>query len=125
LTTGRLEKAVSLINQGDAPALTESSAVPFVFDGEILLRASDVGAVWRNLSINGFRLDSEGVMGTSRVDDTTYQVFSEADEMRIFFSKYVPSGSVLGTVQSGGKTYYLLLGRMSGGYPQLLGIAGI
>lgn len=121
---GNVGKAVSLINQGDADMLTQNSAVPFIFEGELLLRRSDVASVWRNLSINGFRLSEDDLLQVGTVDDTTYRVFSDADEMRVSFAKYVPPGSTLGRVSSGGKEFHLLLGQVSGGYPQILGITG-
>jgi hypothetical protein len=121
---GNVGKAVSLINQSDAELLTQNSAVPFIFEGEVLLRRSDVAAVWRNLSINGFRLSEEDVFDAGNIDDTTFRIFSDAEEMRVFFSKYVPFGSTLGRIKSGGKEYHVILGNVSGGYPQILGITG-
>ena len=122
--TGKVEKAVSLINQGDADLTAQNSAVPFVFEGEILARVSDVNAVWRNLSINGFRLDPSGIADVGRTDDSSYLIFSERSEMRIFFEKYVPDGSTIAAVESNGRGYHLLIGKVSGGYPQILGITG-
>ena len=124
MAPGNVEKAIALINQGDADLLAQNSAVPFVFEGEVLLRSSDVAAIWRNLSINGFHLDERGVLEVGNTDDSSYHVFSGAQGMSIFFSKYIPSGSILARVESDGKEYYLLLGKVSGGYPQILGITG-
>ena len=121
---GSVGKVVSLINMGEAEPLTESSAVPFVFEGEVLLRPSDVKAVWRNLSINGFHLDKPEIMETVEIDETSYRVFADTFEMKTYFRKYVPTGSTLSKVESGGKEYFLLLGKVSEGYPEILGITG-
>lgn len=80
--------------------------------------------MWRNLSINGFRLDPAEISEVGKVDDTSYLVFSDTSEMRIFFEKYVPKGSTIAAVESDGREYYLLIGKVSGGYPQILGITG-
>lgn len=119
-----VEKAIELINSGDAGKLAGHSGKMFVFDGEILLRSSDIRAVWRHLSENGFSLTDPVVIETFRSDDSTYAIFSESDEMKIFFSEYVPTGSTVGQVETIEGTFYLLLGNGSGGYPAILGITG-
>ena len=119
-----VEKAVALINSQDASELNRHSSAPFLFDGEMLFRGSDVEAVWRHLSENGFELNNPIIAETTKSDDATYKVFSESQEMEIFFKKYIPAGSTLGRIDTDSGTFYLLLGRGVAGYPAILGITG-
>ena len=119
-----VEKAVGLINSQDAAELSRHSSTPFLFDGEMLLRGSDIDAVWLHLSENGFKLKNPVIAETIKSDDTTYKVFSESQEMEIFFRKYIPAGSTLGRIDTDGGTFHVLLGRGVDGYPAIIGITG-
>jgi hypothetical protein len=118
------ERAVAIINSQDAGGIIQNTSAPFVFESEMLLRQSDVEAVWSHLSENGFELVNPIVTETNKIDDSTYRVFSESEEMRIFFSKYIPKGSALGRVDTDNGTFYLLIGRGADGYSAILGITG-
>jgi len=119
-----VEKAVGLINSQNASELGRHSSTPFLFEGEMLLRSTDVAAVWINLSENGFELKNPVIAETSLADETTYRVFSESEEMEIFFSKYIPEDSILGRIDTDDGTFHILLGRGVDGYPAILGITG-
>lgn len=119
-----VEKAIALINSGDAGALGRYSSDEFIFGREILLRSSDIEAVWNHLIENGFALINPVVSGTYESDDTTFAVFSESEEMEIFFKKYIPPGSTVGKIETSDGTFYVLLGRGIEGYPAILGITG-
>jgi hypothetical protein len=119
-----VEKAVELINTRDASEISRHSSAPFLFEGEMLLRGSDVEAVWRHLSENGFQLKNPVVVSTTESDDATFRVFSDTQEMEIFFRKYIPAGSTVGRVDTDTTTFHLLLGRGIDGYPAILGITG-
>ncbi len=119
-----VEKAIELINTRNASELSRHSNTPFLFEGEMLLRGSDVEAVWHLLSENGFELKNPVIAETTVSDDATYKVFSESQEMEIFFRKYIPAGSTLGRIDTDDGTYHLLLGRGVDGYPAILGITG-
>ena len=121
---GDAEKIVTLINRGDAEQLTNISVIPFIFEGEVLFKASDVGAVWRNLSVNGFRINYPKYEEAARVDAGTYRIFADTYEMETYFAKHVPAAATLAKVTSKGQVYWLLLGRLTGGSPELLGITG-
>ena len=120
-----VERAVGLINSRDAFELKRHSSVPFIFDGEMLLRGSDVEAVWHNLSENGFELKNPVIAETKKSDERTYKVFSDSQEMEIFFRKYIPAGSTLGRIDTDDGIFYLLLGRGVDGYTAILGITGL
>lgn len=119
-----VEKAVDLINSQNASELSRHSSTPFLFEGEMLLRNTDVEAVWSNLSGNGFELKNPIIIETSKSDETTYRVFSESEEMEIFFRKYIPEDSILGKIDTDEGTFHILLGRGVDGYPAILGITG-
>ena len=122
--TRDFERAVAIINAHDANELIQNSSAPFIFESEMLLRKSDVEAVWRNLSKNRFELVNPVVAETKKIDESTYMVFSESEEMKVFFYKYIPEGSTLGRIDTDNGTFYLLIGRGADGYSALLGITG-
>ncbi len=119
-----VQKAVELINSKNALELSRHSSTPFLFDGEMLLRHSDVEAVWRHLSENDFELKNPIIAETATTDDSTYKIFSESQEMEIFFRKYIPDNSTLAKIYTEDGEYHLLLGRAVDGYPAILGITG-
>lgn len=122
--TKDVAKAVELINSQDAAALSLHSGKQFIFDGEILLRSADIHAVWSNLSDSGFSFINPFIVETFASDETTYRIFSDSEEMRILFDRYIPAGSTVGKIATDDGTYHLLLGSRSGGYPAILGITG-
>ena len=73
-----VEKGISLINSGDVATLMEHTAIPFVFDGEILIRSGDVRILWENLSNNDFVI-VDGSRGKIYVnpDEQTIEKFRE------------------------------------------------
>ncbi|MEJ2446596.1 MAG: hypothetical protein P8Y37_01435, partial [Anaerolineales bacterium] len=98
---------------------------PFIFEREILFRPVDTQAVWRNLVENGFMLADPVITRVGGVDDNTYKIFADSDEMKILFKKYVPEKSTLALIETAGGTYQLLLGNGTRGYPSILGITGL
>lgn len=119
-----VQKAVELINSQEADDLSFHSGRPFIFEGEILFRSADIEAVWRQLSDNGFAFNNPRIVEAYRSDESTYKVFSESEEMKLLFQKYVPAGSTLGRIDTEEGSYYLLLGSGTGGYPAILGVTG-
>ena len=119
-----VEKAISLINTGDVDALVEMSVLPFVFDREILMRVGDIETLWGNLSENSFGIDGVRKIETSQVSADSYRLFSDAQEMSFFFQKYVETDSYTARITSNSGNFILLLGKMSAGYPQILGLSG-
>ena len=113
-----VEKAVELINTQNASELSRHSSAPFLFDGEMLLRRSDIEAVWLHLTENGFKLKNPVITETTKSDDATYKVFLESQEMEIFFRKYIPADSTLGRIDTDDGVFYLLLGRGVDGTPR-------
>ena len=119
-----VQKAVELINSQEADALSFHSGRPFIFEGEILFRSADIEAVWRHLSDNGFAFNNPRIVEAYRSDESTYKVFSESEEMKLLFKKYVPAGSTVGRIDTEEGSYYLLLGSGTGGYPAIIGLTG-
>ncbi|MBT3275886.1 MAG: hypothetical protein HN368_22245 [Spirochaetales bacterium] len=117
-------KAVTMINSGGAVLLIENSGVPFIFDGEILVRRGDMESVWTNLNANGFQISGSRVISLAPVSDQSYAAFAETEEMRVFFKKYVDSSASLAKIRADSGVFYLLLGTEVDDYPQLLGITG-
>ena len=119
-----VEKGISLINSGDVRTLMEHTAIPFVFDGEILMRSGDVRILWENLGNNDFAIEDVSGITTSPVSADSFRLFSDAKEVEFFFQKYVPEETYTANITSSSGDFVMLFGEMEDGYPQILGIAG-
>ena len=120
----REQKAVSMVNEGSTALLVDNTAVPFVFEGEILLRRSDIEAVWENLAANGFSIQNPEIIRSKRVRADTYMTFAETEEMRMYFGKYIGPSTTVVEIRAANGEFRLLIGADVEGYPQLLGITG-
>jgi len=115
---------VDAINGAALETLVERSAVPFVFDAEILSRGLDVETLWRGLREAGFVLEEAEVIAVRNVTGESYRMFSTSDEMRIFFEKHVPSDAYTATIGSARGTFVLLLAGRRGDPARILGFGG-
>ncbi len=111
-----------LINTGDAGTLAELSAVPFLFDREILLLSRDTQILWENLTEGGFLLSSAEVVRIGEVDGESSLIFDDSMDVELFFRKYVPETSRIAVVEGDDFTATLILNDKENGYPKILGI---
>jgi len=88
------------INKSNTQALITCSKVPFLFDGEILLRKADVSILWNNLKEADFNIDDPLITAIEKVNQDTYKEFADTMEVKVFFNKYISTDCVLIRVKS-------------------------
>ena len=95
-----VERVIALINSGEPEDVVTNSTIPFVFDGEILLRRRDVETLWMGLRANDFELTNPEILSIEGISESSYLLFSESREMEIHFSKHIPQGAYIAEVGS-------------------------
>lgn len=120
----KVEKLVALINRGGVGAVKGLSMAPFILDGEILLRQSDVDSAWSNLKAAGFGIGAAKIASIARIAGDSYSLFAPTMDVRVFFKKYLDKDSVLVALDAPEGRYYLILNREVSGYPRLQGFKG-
>lgn len=129
-----VDKIVSLINAGDADTLVSISKKPFLLDGEIMLRDSDIAMIWNNLAGAGFTFGDRYKADIYPAVADYADLFSDTWEVQVFFRQYIPAhkeGAVLELSTDNGK-YFLILGnkivlKRNGRkekYPEIIGFKG-
>jgi hypothetical protein len=120
----KVQRLVALIDSGGVGAVKSLAAAPFLLDGEILLRQSDVEAAWANLKAAGFKLGSPAIASIARVGPDSYKLFADSMDVRVFFKKYLDKDSSVVGLDAAEGRYYLILNREIKGYPRIQGIRG-
>jgi hypothetical protein len=120
----KVDKLVALIDSGGVGAIKGLSQAPFILDGEILLRQSDVDSAWANLKAAGFGLGKPKVASIARIAPDGYAVFADTMDARVFFKKYLDKDSSLVALNAAEGRYYLILNREVKGYPRIQGFKG-
>lgn len=102
------EAVAESIDQGDSGLPASWSAVPFVFDGEIIVSSSVVSDLWDGIVGAGFTLKNPVISSASPLSPEDYAVFRDSWEMKILFKNKLPRFSYKVTVE-GVKGEMLLL----------------
>lgn len=113
---------VALVASAEPEAITERSAVPFLFDGEILNRPQDVHYLWSGLRDHGFRATTARVAEVFPVGDGSSRRFADTTEVQLFFRRYVGADGVLVTATGFPAPVLLLLAPNEQGHARILGI---
>jgi hypothetical protein len=119
-----ITRLAALIDSGRVGSVKGLAAAPFLLDGEILLRQSDVDAAWANFAAAKLSLRSPKVASIARIGPDSYASFGSSMDVRVFFKKYLDKNSSLVALDTADGRYYLLLNREVSGYPRIQGIAG-
>lgn len=105
------EQVASSIVQGDFEHPFNSSTVPFIFDGEILISMSTVSNLWKGLEKSTFTLHSPVITSITPIDETDYLMFRDSWEMKVFFSEQIPQYAYKAQIEGIEKEMLLLLYR--------------
>jgi hypothetical protein len=120
----KVQKLLDLIDRGGVGAVKGLSSAPFMLDGEILLRQSDVDSAWSNLKAASFGFGKPAIASISRIGPDSYKLFGDTMDARVFFEKYLDKNSVLASIDASDGRYYLILNREVSGYPRIQGFKG-
>jgi hypothetical protein len=118
-----VDKVVALIGAGDTDRLEKLTALPFLFDGEIIALPGDAGVLWQNLKAAGITLKGAKLIGITPARVDSYKLFADTWEVSVFFKKYVPKNGAIAEVRSDTGNYLLLLGGFAlDGYARIIGL---
>jgi hypothetical protein len=115
---------IDLINGGKAEALADLSALPFLFDAEMLLAREDVETLWKNLVASGFSLPNPRIVHIEPAAPDLSSVFSDSKEVEVFFKKYVPQRSSFLSVQSDEGEFFFVLAGLADGKRKIVAFKG-
>lgn len=118
---GSVEKAIDLINSGDAELLTAQSQLPFLFDAEIIMLERDLQSLWKNLSEAHFKMESPEIEYLGPAGRYSYPPFADSMEVRTFFKKYLPEKASIVRITAENGEFFLLLGPKDKGAPTFIG----
>lgn len=116
-----VQKAIDLIQAGDAETLVAQSRLPFLFDAEIIMLERDLETLWGNLSEASFEMENAEVEYIGPAGRYSYPPFADSMEVRTFFKKYVPRKSSLVRITAENGEFFLLLGPEKKDNPTFIG----
>lgn len=112
----------ALAAAGETGKLTEQSHIPFLFDGEILVRSRDAAEMWRLIAASGLFGENPPVADFSGVGPESYTLFSDTKQVELFFSKYVSDHARIAVIDTPHAILTLLLDGKSEGYSRIAGM---
>lgn len=121
----RIEKLMEELETADIDRLVELSARPFLLDGEVLARETDIRTMWVNLDAAGFHFDGAVVTdllpaGHPGLSDH----FAETVDVRVFFERHLFDRAGFVEIQTDHGYFIVLTGDKVGGVPQIAGFTG-
>ncbi len=100
--------AVENLNSGNAAALVEGSALPFVFDGEILESDTQLKLLWNGLADAGFSIDNPMILQQRPVTAEDGDLFSQYWEIQTYFKNLITEDDIFVEVQGAGTSAYMI-----------------
>ncbi|MDC7241281.1 MAG: hypothetical protein PQJ50_13070 [Spirochaetales bacterium] len=100
--------AVENLNSGNAAALVEDSALPFVFDGEILESETQLKLLWNGLTDAGFTIDNPMIVQQRPVASKDSELFSGYWEVQTWFKNLTTEDDFFVEVQGAGTSAYMI-----------------
>lgn len=119
-----IKRIVGAVNRGDAQMLSETSAVPFLLDGEMLSIDADVSRLWLNLTEAGFKFGNAAIVAINEIGEDGYKLFADSMEVKVFFAKYVERSAVLAEVDTEAGKFLLLVSPAKNGKAMIRGMKG-
>ena len=112
----------ALAAAGKTDILSRQSHLPFLFDGEILVRSQDVSEMWRLTAAADLFRANPTVAGLSDTGPETYKLFAESKQVQLFFSKYAGEYARIAVIDTPNARVTLLLDGKSEGYSRIAGM---
>jgi hypothetical protein len=123
----RLDRLVEELNTADEDRLVELCALPFLLDGETVVREEDLRVLWRNLRASGFTFADARIAGIREAGPDSYKTFSDDPEVHAFFKKHTGKNAAVIDLETDHGAFSLLTGGRVGRYgrlPKLYGFTG-
>ena len=114
---------LEMINAGDATALADVSAAPFMLDDELLVRAADVAEFWELATASGLRVEPVSIeVGPVERDAEAY---ADTMDVRTFLTERLPRRArLVRVVKVDGSVLLLMEPAPGGAVPLVHGFKG-
>jgi len=120
----RVGSLIRELNTASEDRLVELSSLPFLLDGEIILREQDLRTLWHNLRSAGFTFAEADVRAVTPVDPSSYLKFGDNKEVQAFFKKYVAKDGAVAEIQTKYGTFLIITGGRNWFIPKIFGFTG-
>jgi len=120
--TPAVDETVTLFLTGTAGEITSISAVPLLFDSEVLQRESDIRLLYATLIDSGGRFRIASINGLPSPADAADR-FGSDFEARAILDRYADIDTVMVTLNTDFGTMHLLLGERIAEYRRILGVS--
>lgn len=117
----RVRNLIQVLNTEPVESLMKHSNRPFLLDGEIILRESDLEAVWQNLRAAQFSFSDAEIVSIQPVGSESYLLFGNSKDAQFFFKKYVPKDGAIAEVATNHGTFYIITGGRTWFTPKIIG----
>ncbi len=115
-------RTFDLINTGAIEEIVGQCSVPMVYDGELLLRRSDIRTVFGAFRRANVVLIEERIISETPVTDSSWTTFADTYEMEVYFGKYVPDEASIVEVDTDIGRVTFLLGETRNRMRTILGV---
>jgi len=115
----RIGGLIKELNTASEDRLVELSSLPFLLDGEIIVREQDLRTLWHNLRSAGFTFAEADVKAVTPVDPSSYLKFGDNKEVQAFFKKYVAKDSAVAEIQTKYGTFLIITGGRNWFIPKI------
>lgn len=112
------------LNTANEDRLVELSSLPFLLDGEMVVREQDLRTLWHNLRTAGFTFAEADVVSVSPVDGSSYLRFADNKEVQVFFKKYVAKDAAVAEIKTKYGTFLIITGGRNWFIPKIFGFTG-
>ncbi|MDA3958817.1 hypothetical protein [Oceanispirochaeta sp.] len=113
------------LNSGQAEVLIDSSALPFIFDSEILASESQLRLLWTGLIKAGYLLDAPVIQQQRPVQAGDAALFSESWEIKTYFKNILSEEDVFVEINASGRKVYMILRSEKKGRVSIMAWKGV
>ena len=120
----RIERLLDGLNEEGLEEVLPATGSPFLLDREILILDRDIETMWTNLRKVGFSFAEYEIRSVEPVEEESFRRFGTSMDVETYFSKYLPEGAAVVSVDTRHGSFLLLTGGKVAGAPQLYGMRG-
>ncbi|MCL2294042.1 MAG: hypothetical protein FWC36_04165 [Spirochaetes bacterium] len=104
------DRIIGLVNAQEGAWLGGATALPFLFDREIIVLERDSNMIWQNITNAGFSFEEIISVESIPVSSGDYRFFGDTFEVRTWFKNHLPRRASLVKINCKNGLYYMILG---------------
>ena len=97
------------INSGNSEALSVTTVLPFVFDGEILESDTQIRTLWTGLTEAGYKADNPVLSEFREASPADAALFSDSWEIKTYFKNLILDGDMMARVKTSSGSLIMVL----------------